>query len=289
MSVLYFSILALSLFLFFPMQSGKIALSLIVLIVISSITESRGKRTHRWIFIIQFAWSVAVVVKTYQQYNFFICILSLFICVFLLLLMVSLFYKEDEEVVDVYGPLPAKPNYEKNNISLNVIVNKINANSSYLYDEYECKVGYFVDVSRISSSEMNDHLTWNQALLEKLHEKMRAPSKLAGRVINESDVNYLSSHNLYAFYNTKRKIKGLQSGELSLVFEEHALTAIRIIENTCRGRETYELTLETCEDRVFLDDLLNENHRSDLDIHKFAILLAKVWKIPLEYSHINMN
>ncbi|TDS98084.1 hypothetical protein EDF78_101459 [Rahnella sp. BIGb0236] len=289
MPVLYFSTLALSLFLFFPMSPEKIIYLLLVLIVFSLITKSRGMKTHRWIFIIQFACSIAVVVKTYQQYNFFICIFSLFICVFFVLLTAPLIHEDKGGIKVTNKMLPSAPKFAEHDVELKIRVNDLNTNIAFIYDEYKYKNGYFHCVSEISAFRKDDCPFGNQLLLKSLHQETKVLSRLAGQVIHKKDVSHLSADSLYAFFDNKMKIKGLQSGEFSIVFEEHDLTAIRIIEYTCRGSEWYELTLETCEDRIFLDDLLNEHHKSDLDIHKFAILLAKVWNLPLEYSHINMN
>lgn len=286
---LYFGLVALTAAPFYFSSLLQSVISLPVLIVLTTLVKYRARKHHWWIHLIQISCSLGIAAKLYQQYGLLLSVISLLIGAFFWWLTAAGLQKEEALSPQQRSDLPDLSTLAESPIQLEIPVTDRLTNDHFFRSSCSFRNGYIVNVSHLSTNQYKQRAAWNHALLKKLHKETEEYSQLAGALVSKEDYPLLFPDSLYAFFDTNRNVKGLQSGDLSIVFEGENFSCIQVIEYTCRNSEWYELALETNAHRIFLEKLLSEHNQSTIHIYQLAIDLSIAWQIPLKNSYVNMN
>lgn len=281
---LYLSLLALMSVFFYFTPLNVAVLFYCGLIALSVFIKYKALRMLRWLVIIQLACALTLNLQFWQQYGIGTGLISLFIFVFFFLLTMPVDEEETQPQPVIFSPAPQ---LTESISSPQITVTDKRSNSHFYHNDVFYINGYAINpVFGMSSPDHHGSKSGNEALLQQLHTATHACSQLAGQVIPHTELPGFFAETMYAFYHDEKGIYGLQSGELSLIFSAHHFHALRIIENTCRGADWYELALETRTKRIFFHHL---SGNSPAALYQQAIRLTSIWKISLKTSHINHN
>ncbi len=279
--------LILSLILIFPFYYLSFGVALFfyaALLVTGMIAKYRSMSILRWIAVIQAACSLALVAHVYQRYGIFVTLISVIVFLFFFLLTVPAPEKEASPPLAGEYPSPPAVNAPASEISL-VKAEDVRTHAHFYFNSYCHKNGYDIALLPLISDYAN-RATFNNALLQQLHTATATFSQLCGRILTTADTPHILPGGLYAFRDTQKHRIGLQSGEFGLIFTPSNFTCLRITERTCRGDYSYELSLETDKQRIFLH---HPHECKPVTLYQWAIELTVVWQIPLQHSYINDN
>jgi hypothetical protein len=268
----------------FKLATGFFAL----LSLIALLMKFRKMKLPIWIFMIQQGCALGIILKTYHLYGFGLSLLATAITVLGIYLTSSVFNEIEPQLKSESLPsIPIRKKVEPANIKMKITDKQLN--SYFYHDSTHYRHGYYCYLPLIPASNDKERSAYNQSLLLELHQITEQFSQLGGAIVSEENFNHSFINGLFAFFDTQKKIKGMQSGNLSIMFADTCFTAIRVIEHTCRGAEWYELAIETQTKRIFISRPSDNLFNSSIQIYNFAINLAAVWKIPVYSNHINEN
>ncbi len=288
--LLYVAIVVLSGVIFHSLSLISLILIFAIIIVLRWINSISTSLSARLAFCLHLGCSAALIVKVWQQYGWLPGIFSLFGVLFFLSIWTP--------ASAAPSPSPsAQPELPDHNAR-----EKGQGKTLLTSRRLESALGFFTPGSTrgkgitiwhlpdiIDEKTTNDSSreTWRMAFIETIFAVIPDGARIAPVSLGNADLDRRFDWSLTAFRKTGSGQFGLRYKSTCIQFSPGWLTAIAIVENTCRNDDWYTLQLIPAMGAVEIS--FSYSQRKPESLYSFAILLAEAWDVPLTQRYANHN